>query len=53
MDFPMQILIRSTYLDLSNYLNYVKTNVDNIENITLQKQGESYRKFLENINLQQ
>ncbi len=38
LDFPVQILVRNTYLDLSNYLNYIKTNVDNIENVTLQKQ---------------
>ena len=53
LDFPIQVLIRNTYLDLSMYLNYIKTNVDKIENLTLQKQGESYRKFLQDIDLQQ
>lgn len=53
LDFPVQILIRNTYLDLSMYLNYIKTNVDKIENLTLQKQGEAYRKFLQDIDLQQ
>lgn len=53
LDFPIQILVRNTYLDLSMYLNYIKTNVDKIENITLQKQGEGYLKFLQDIDLQQ
>jgi len=38
LDFPLQIIVRNTYLDLSDYLNYVKKNVSEIENTTLQKQ---------------
>lgn len=53
LDFPVQILIRNTYLDLSNYLHYMKTNIDKIENLTLQKQWEGYLKFLQDIDLQQ
>jgi len=53
LDFPIQILVRNTYLDLSMYLHYIKTNVDNIENLTLQKQGEAYYKFLQDIDMQQ
>jgi hypothetical protein len=37
-DFPIQILLRSTYLDLSDYLNYVKSNIDSIENEVLKWQ---------------
>ncbi len=53
LDFPLQIIVRNTYLDLSEYLSYVKKNVDVIENPTLQKQGEAYFKFLQDIDLQQ
>ena len=53
MDFPIQIIVRNTYLDLSDYLNYVKKNVTVIENPTLQKQGEAYFAFLQNIDMQQ
>jgi len=53
LDFPLQIIVRNTYLDLSDYLNYVKKNVTDIENTTLQKQGEAYFAFLQNIDMQQ
>ena len=53
MDFPIQIIVRNTYLDLSDYLNYVKKNVADIENTTLQKQWEAYFAFLQNIDMQQ
>jgi len=53
LDFPIQILVRSTYLDLSDYLNYIKVNIDNIENTTLQKQWGQYLKFLQDIDGQQ
>jgi len=53
MEFPLQIIVRNTYLDLSDYLGYVKTNIAQIENPTLQKQGESYYAFLQNIDMQQ
>ncbi len=53
LEFPLQILVRNTFLDLSNYLNYIKGNIDNIENPVLKKQGESYYRFLENIDMQQ
>jgi hypothetical protein len=53
MDFPIQIIVRNAYLDLSDYLNYVKKNVAVIENTTLQKQGEAYFAFLQNIDMQQ
>jgi hypothetical protein len=53
LEFPLQIIVRNTYLDLSEYLDYIKGNVANIENITLQKQGEAYLKFLQDIDLQQ
>lgn len=53
LDFPIQILVRNSYLDLSNYINYMKENVTKIENLTLQKQGDGYIKFLQEIDMQQ
>ena len=42
LDFPIQILVRSTYLDLTHYLNYMKDNVKNIDNDTLKQHGDQY-----------
>lgn len=53
LDFPIQILARNSYLDLSTYIDYMKANTDKIENLTLQKQSKEYVKFLEDIDLQQ
>jgi len=53
LEFPIQILVRNTFLDLSNYLNYIKGNIDDIENPVLKSQGEAYYRFLENIDMQQ
>jgi len=53
LDFPMQILIRNSYLDLSDYLAYFRWNLENVENITLKTQWDNYLKFLEDIESQQ
>ncbi len=53
LDFPIQILVRNTFLDLSNYLGYIQSNVEPIENPVLKKQGEAYFRFLQNIDMQQ
>jgi hypothetical protein len=53
LEYPIQIIVRNTFLDLSNYLTYMKGNIDVIENPTLKKQGEAYYKFLQNIDMQQ
>lgn len=53
LDFPIQILIRNSYLDLSDYLTYFRWNLENVENNILKAQWESYLKFLEDIELQQ
>lgn len=50
LDFPIQIVLRSTYLDLSDYLKYVKGNIDKIENEVLKWQGEQYYEFLQKLN---
>jgi hypothetical protein len=53
LEFPMQILVRNTFLDLSSYLNYIQANIDPIENPVLKSQGEAYYRFLQNIDMQQ
>lgn len=35
LEYPIQILVRNTFLDLSNYLNYIKENLGDIENPVL------------------
>ena len=51
--FPIQILIRNTYLDLTEYLSYLKKNLKEIDNPALKKQGSNYVTFLEWIDNQQ
>lgn len=53
LDFPLQILIRNNYLELSDYISYMKDNVNVVGNETLQKQGNAYIDFLADINSQQ
>ncbi len=50
IDFPVQILLRSTYLDLSDYLSYVKSNIDSVENEVLKWQWDQYFDFLKKLN---
>jgi len=50
LSFPIQVIIRNTYLDLSNYLQYVKSNVAEIDNMVLQNQWQEYTSFLEDID---
>lgn len=53
LSFPIQILIRNTYLDLTDYLSYLKKNLKEIDNPALKKQWDSYVTFLEGIDNQQ
>lgn len=53
LDFPVQILIRNTYLELSDYITYMNKNVDKIEHPALKEQWDGYVSFLNKINLQQ
>ncbi len=53
LGFPIQIVIRNNYLDLSNYLDYTKSNISKITNPALKKTGEDYYSFLENIDSKQ
>ena len=53
LSFPIQILIRNTYLDLTEYLWYLRKNLKEIDNPALKKQWTSYLTFLEWIDNQQ
>jgi hypothetical protein len=53
LEFPVQFLIRNTYLDLSMYLNGMKQKIVRIDNPILQKYGNSYVQFLEDIDNKQ
>lgn len=53
IDFPIQIIVHNTYLDLTDYVNYLKDQTSAITNKTLAEYGKEYTKFLEQINLQE
>lgn len=53
LDFPIQILVRNTYLDLTPYISYMQRNVSTIENEALKDQWKNYISFLEQINIAQ
>ncbi|MDR2189730.1 MAG: hypothetical protein LBP53_00605 [Candidatus Peribacteria bacterium] len=53
LSFPIQILIRNTYLDLTDYLTYIKGNLTSIDNPALKSQGQNYLSYLEGIDAQQ
>lgn len=53
LEFPLQFLVRNTYLDLREYLHYIKWNISKIHTWALKTQGQNYVDFLENINMKQ
>lgn len=53
LDFPIQIMVHNTYLDLTDYINYLKDQTKSISNTTLSEYGKQYTRFLEQINLQE
>jgi type IV secretory pathway VirB4 component len=53
LSFPIQILVRNTYLDLTDYLTYIRKNVSDLDNPSMQYQGQTYLSFLEGIDAQQ
>jgi len=53
LDFPIQILIRNNYLELSDYISYMKDNVNVVAHPSLKAQWDAYINFLTNINSQQ
>ena len=53
LDFPIQILVRNNYLELSDYISYMQSNVNVVAHPSLKSQWEAYINFLTNINSQQ
>ena len=53
LEFPLQFLVRNTYLDLREYLQYVSRNIGQLDPWALKQQGQSYLSFLEDINMKQ
>jgi hypothetical protein len=53
LEFPLQFLVRNTYLDLREYLNYVQKNIEKLDPGALKDQAKDYAEFLENINMKQ
>ncbi len=53
LSFPIQVLVRNTYLDLTEYIWYLGKNLKEIENPALLNQGQSYLSFLQWIDNQQ
>ena len=53
LNFPIQILVRNTYLDLTEYLWYLRSNLKEIDNPALKAQWQWYLSFLEWIDDQQ
>lgn len=53
LNFPIQIFIRNTYLELSDYIEYMSNHVKRIDNAALKEQWDSYIEFLDQINTKQ
>lgn len=53
LDFPIQIQIRNTYLDLTQYIDYMTRSIKGIQSDALREQGQNYISFLDRISLQQ
>lgn len=53
MSFPIQVLVRNSYLELSDYISYMKKNVSIIKHDKLKSQWDWYIEFLDDINTQQ
>ncbi|MBR6907869.1 hypothetical protein IKN40_05270 [bacterium] len=46
-------MVRNTYLDLREYLNYIQKNIEKLDPGDLKEQAKNYEEFLENINMKQ
>lgn len=53
LDFPIQIIVRNTYLDLTSYIHHMENSIAKIDVPLLKQQGEQYISFLDKINTQQ
>ena len=50
LDFPIQIFVHNSYLDLTDYIEYMKDKTKNIVNDNLKSYSEQYISFMDNIN---
>lgn len=53
LDYPIQIVARSTYLDLTDYIQYMRDKVNKIDNDVLKWQWREYVNFMDDINSKQ
>lgn len=53
LNFPIQILVRNSFLELSTYIDYVDENLKKTDNRQVQSAGNQYLAFLNQINLSQ
>jgi hypothetical protein len=54
LDFPVQIMVRNTYLELSDFITYVQWNTTKIKTWSLlRQQADEYVSFLDQINAKQ
>ncbi len=53
LNFPLQILVRNTYLDLTQYINHMQNSISTIDTPLLKEQGDLYVDFLERISSEQ
>ncbi len=50
LSFPIQIFVHNSYLDLTEYIEYMKDKTKNIINENLKSYSEEYISFMDNIN---
>ena len=53
LNFPLQILVRNTYLDSTQYINHMQNSISTIDTPLLKEQGDLYVDFLERISSEQ
>lgn len=54
LEFPIQIMVHNTYLELSDFITYVQSNITKIKTGTLlREQADAYVGFLDQINAKQ
>lgn len=52
LNFPIQILIKTNRIDISNYVNYLKSQTERAMGPGLQKQLKIYTQFIQNLIVQ-
>lgn len=52
LSFPIQIVVRSTFLDLTDYVELMRKKVSQLDNQVLKNQWDNYVKYMDEINSQ-